>query len=204
VKLRAGRWTRNAERPKMVHMRTFVLIGLLSQVAVVTPRTANQAIPKDWKTYRDVANGLSFRYPPDFRLSEPSIADSGIDGLLREVSLYAEGEYFSVLKVLVTDCKNRMAVCWDEASLRKTCDRLAPFPVGNRTAFQCVDYGRAACHWGAYVLLKGTMVRMISMATDRAASANTRSECANRLVPAMRAYPIEAMFSSFRFESPAA
>jgi hypothetical protein len=67
-----------------------------------------------------------------------------------------------------------------------------------------VNYGRAACHWNAYVLLKGIMVTVMTEATDHAANgvADTRAECADRLVPAMGAYPIESILSSFRFGSP--
>ena len=68
-------------------------------------------------------------------MSERSAADTHA-GLLRAVDLYAKGESFPVLGVLVTDCRNRMASRYDEAFLKRVCDRLAVFPVGNRTAFQ--------------------------------------------------------------------
>jgi hypothetical protein len=134
------------------------------------------------------------------RLSEGLAAGNHIDGFVGSVDLFADGQATtSILRVIVTDCLNRMAPCYDLRMLRQVCDRLASFPFGNRTAYQCVNSGRAACHWGAYVLLRDRMVHVMTMATDGAANeaGPTRSSCADGLVPAMRAYPLEAMFSSF-------
>lgn len=185
-------------------MLACILIGLMSIGPVVTPRTTHRPIPADWKTYRDAVNDFSFRYPPNFRLSERSISGSGIDGLVRSLGLFIEGEYFPVLSLLVVDCSNPRAACYTTTRLKPHCDRFATFPLGNHDAIQCVDYGSAACHWWAYVLLEVKMVTFITEATDSAANstAGTRSECADRLVPAMRAYPIEAIFSTFQFGGP--
>ena len=184
-------------------MKPFILIGLLQLATVVTPETSGHRIPTDWKTYRDGVSDFSFRHPPNLQLSEPAVADFHIEGLLRAVRVLAEDKGFPILSVLVMDCRNKMAPCYDEAFLRQACDRWATFPVGNRTAFQCVDYGSAACHWEAYVLLESTMVRLASEATDYQANdgGSSRSACADRLVPTMKTLPIEAMLSSFRFGS---
>ena len=106
--------------------------------------------------------------------------------------------------MLVVKCGG-LAYCPDAEHLRQSgtyCDRFKVLPFGNTTAFQCIDYGSAACHWSARVLLNGMVLTVMTPATDRAAqqeASRTRGECADRLVPAMGAYPIEGMFASFRF-----
>jgi hypothetical protein len=69
----------------------------------------------------------------------------------------------------MVDCIIKNAPCYDLESLRH-CDRFGSFPVGNRTAFQCVDYGSGAavCHWTGYVLLDRRMVRIMSDASEAA------------------------------------
>lgn len=187
-------------------MRAPLLIALLSIATIVTPQTALRAIPTDWKTYSDEVNGFSFRYPPSLHVVESPVEPMHIDGLLRAVEVVTdpnsvESRGFPVLHMLLVKCGG-FAYCPDSKRLRTTCDRFKVLPFGNTKAFQCVYYGSAACHWSARVLLNGMTLWMMTPATDHAAQETafrTLGECADRLVPAMSAYPIEGIVASFRF-----
>ena len=50
-----------------------------------------------------------------------------------------------------------MVACWDEAQ-RRSCHSFEAFALSNARAYQCVDFGSAACHWSAQVDGKGRQV----------------------------------------------
>ncbi len=151
-------------------------------------------------------NGFSFRYPSNLHIIESPVEPWHIEGLVRAVQVVteptsAESRGFPVLHMLLVKCGGN-AYCPDAERLRMSCDQFKVLPFGNTKAFQCVEYGSAACHWSARVLLNGMVLRVMTPATDHGAqniASNTRAECADRLVPAMSAFPIDGMFPSFRF-----
>jgi len=151
-------------------------------------------------------NGFSFRYPASLHIIESPVEPMHIDGLVQAVNVVtdpasAESRGSPVLHMLLVKCGG-LAYCPDAERLRTSCDRFKVLPFGNTTAFQCINYGSAACHWSARVLLNAMILTVMTPATDSAAqerASRTRGECADRLVPAMSAFPIKAMFASFRF-----
>jgi hypothetical protein len=187
-------------------MRTLLLLLLAIFSFAVEARGQGASVPQTWQLYRDEVNGFSFRYPSSLHVVESPVEPMHIDGLVRAVEVVtdpnsAERRGFPVLHMLLVKCGG-FAYCPDSERLRTSCDRFKVLPFGNTKAFQCVEYGSAACHWSARVLLNGMMLRVMTPATDHAAqerASRTRDACADRLVPAMSAYPIEGMFASFRF-----
>jgi hypothetical protein len=193
----------------MPRLVTLVLVGISCALSGMSVEAGGQgaSAPQTWKLYRDDANGFSFRYPSSLHVIEGTVEPMHIDGLVRMVEVVtdptsAESRGFPVLHMLLVKCGGN-AYCPDTERLRMSCDRFKVLPFGNTTAFQCIDYGSAACHWSARVLLNGMILTVMTPATDHAAQSvgsHTRAECADRLVPAMSAFPIKAMFASFRFD----
>jgi hypothetical protein len=188
-------------------VRTLLLLLLaISSFAVEARGQGRTPAPETWRLYRDQVNGFAFQYPPNLHVIESPVEPMHIDGLVRAVEVVtdpnsADSRGSPVLHMLLVKCGGN-AYCPDAEQLRTVCDRFKVLPFGNTRAFQCIEYGSAACHWSARVLLSGMTLRVMTPATDHAAhetAFRTLGECADRLVPAMSTYPIEGMFASFRF-----
>jgi hypothetical protein len=187
-------------------LRAQVVVSLLLAVSSFAVEARGQAarVPETWRLYRDDVNGFSFRYPSSLHVVESPVEPMHIDGLLLAVEVVtdpnsADSRGSPVLHMLLVKCGGN-AYCPDATRLR-TCDRFKVLPFGNTSAIQCVFYGSAACHWSATVLLNGMELKVRAPATEGAAQSVNRAECADRLVPAMTAFPIKAMFASFRFDT---
>ena len=182
-------------------------------LASVVTGSSQSRVPQansSWREYRDDANGIAFKYPPDLRVVTPSVTDAHIEGLVNLVHLVSADDPrphpFPILRVLVIVCgdpkANPRVPCLNEAWFRRVCHRFEPFPVGNRRGLQCVDYGSAACHWSAVVLRDGRRVTILTPASDHLANGETndRSVCADRLVTNRKNPPLDGILASFAFE----
>ncbi len=159
----------------------------------------------DWLVYRDDANGIAFRYPPSLKVDVPALERPNGSGIVSIVQLWpADGsrEGSAVLAILVQVCGDPMVACWDRV-YRRDCHSFETFPVGNAHAFQCVDFGSAACHWSAHLDHKGRQILIQAPAAGYEINGRSRGreECAKGMTEIRSVDPIKAILSSFVFDN---
>jgi len=187
------------------------LLAILVPAAVATASSQSRVTPhanRSWHLYRDDVNGIAFSYPPDLRVVTPSVADQHIEGLVSLVLLVRADDprphRSPTVSVHVKVCGDRLVSCFDEARLRIVCDRFESFPVGDGRAFQCVNYGRAACHWSAVVLRGKREVTIQTPTADYHANQDaggSRPACVERLIANRKTSPLAGILASFAVES---
>lgn len=166
---------------------------------------AAQSLPSpgaNWRTFLDDVNGISFRYPPDLKVAMPSVETAHIAGLVSVVQLWSGDMPRPALPVLtmhVLACDDRMAPCLDETQ-RRSCHSFEVFPLGNARAFQCVDFGSAACHWSAQVAHRGRQIRIQAPAAGHEVNgrAHDRSSCARAMTEIRTHSPIAGILAVLR------
>jgi hypothetical protein len=165
---------------------------------------AQPATPtNDWLVFSDPANGIAFRYPPTLKVLVPSLERANGSRLLSVVQLWPADvppEGFAVLSILVRACGDPMSACMNETQ-RRGCHSFKAFPLGNARAFQCVDFGSAACHWSAQVDLKGRQITIQAPAAGYEINGRThgREECAQAMTKIRSQPPVKAILESFVF-----
>ena len=180
------------------------LLVIASAASAFAQSVATPPTPTDWLVYRDPANGIAFRYPPSLKVVVPSLERPNASGLVSIVQLWpADGprEGFAVLAILIKVCGDPMVACWDEAQ-RRSCHSFEAFPVGTARAFQCVDFGSAACHWSVQVDLKGRQIMFQAPAAGYDINGRThgREECAKGMRELRTLEPIKGILASFVFD----
>ncbi len=160
-------------RGSAVSMARHLLFTLLVLASAATAFAQPVATPTaDWLDYRDDANGIAFRYPPNLKVVVPSVEGPNASGLVSIVELWpadSPSAGFAVLAIHVKVCGDPMVACWDDAQ-RRSCHSFEAFPLGNARAFQCVDFGSAACHWSAQISPGTGIAALFSPPTCAAAS----------------------------------
>ena len=186
-----------------------VMLVIASAATAFAQPVATPTPPTDWLVYRDDANAISFRYPPNLNVVKPSLEHMHVRGLVSIVQLWPVDDPkpdWPVLTMTVVACGEPAVPCSDdarvEARLRLWCHNFEQFPVGNAQAFQCVEFGSAACHWSAQVNRDRLRIGIGAPSAAQEVNERThgREECAEGMTKIRTLAPIAGILASFVFD----
>jgi hypothetical protein len=186
-------------------MRSLVTLALVCLSVVAVSAQSPTDDTRSWQVYRDDANGISFRYPPNLKVVKPSLEHMHVRGLLSIVKLLPTHDPKPdrpVLTMTVFACGEPGLPCLDEAWFRRVCHNFEAFPLGNARAFQCVDFGSAGCHWKAQVNRDRLRIGIGAPSAEHEINGRTheRAECAEGVTKIRTLAPIDGILASFVFD----
>ena len=189
---------------RLIRALLLALLVIAAAASAFAQSLATPTTPTDWLEYRDDASGFSFRYPPTLKVVKPSLEHMHVRGVLSVVQLWPVGDPkpdWPVLTMAVFACGEPVP-CSDEARLRQSCHSLEQFRVGNAQAFQCVEFGSAACHWSAHMNWNKRRIGIGAPSAAQEVNERThgREDCAEGMNKIRTLAPIKAILASFVFD----